>query len=351
MKRQKRAFTLIELLVVIAIIAVLIALLLPAVQAAREAARRMQCVNNLKQMGLAIQNYVDSKGALPPTASTSAGGITNGPGGGNNFSMKVHLLPYIEQQTVYNAINQTFFWNDTARYSTNNTVATMTINAYLCPSDGNTPNQTEKVAGVSRTVAPCNYANNIGTSRSFNGGRYDGPAYDLTCVDGPIVTLAAVQDGLSNTAIFSEWIKGTGAAKAGNSAIYRASITFSNTSPPLVGSLGQSMQAVSSVCQSATKIISTGSATSKGYSYMEHTNGYGGAYAHLNTPNKKACFYSNEQYNSSFTLVGASSSHPGGVNVGFLDGSVRFVKDNVSYQSWGAIATRAGGEIISANSY
>src|SRR6185437_3860019 len=98
---RRRAFTLIELLVVIAIIAVLIALLLPAVQAAREAARRSQCVNNLKQIGLAIQNYADVVGSLPPTASAIAAGIKDGPTGGNNFSMKVHLLPFIEQQTVY----------------------------------------------------------------------------------------------------------------------------------------------------------------------------------------------------------------------------------------------------------
>jgi prepilin-type N-terminal cleavage/methylation domain-containing protein len=348
MQRQKRAFTLIELLVVIAIIAVLIALLLPAVQAAREAARRMQCVNNLKQIGIAIQNYVDARGALPPTAAGNVGSITNTGFGQNNFSMKVHLLPFIEQQNVYNAINQSFYWND-GTHNTNNTVATMTINTFLCPSDGNTPNVQRSVAGINRPVAMTSYGNNLGTSRSFNGGRFDGPAYEMSNpADGPIVTLASIQDGTSNTAIFSEWVRGTGSTKkADNSAIYKTSVSFSNTSPPLVGSLGQSMQSISRMCQSA-KTIYTGS---KGYSYMEHTNGYGGGYAHLNTPNKKACFYTNEQYNSSFTLVGASSNHPGGVCVGFLDGSVRFVKDSVSYQSWGAIATMAGGEVIDANSY
>jgi prepilin-type N-terminal cleavage/methylation domain-containing protein/prepilin-type processing-associated H-X9-DG protein len=346
MKRQSRAFTLIELLVVIAIIAVLIALLLPAVQSAREAARRSQCVNNLKQLGIAIQNYVDSRGSLPPTACSLA---LSHAVGGTNFSMKVHLLPFIEQQSVYNAVNWSHYWNDGA---TNNTVATITINGFLCPSDGNTPNATKKVAGVSRPVATCNYANNIGTSRSFNGGRFDGPAYELgQPATGPVVTLASIQDGTSNTAIFSEWIKGTGSAKAGLSAIYRSPVTFSTTSPPMLMSLGQSMQSVSSTCQSSTTIISTSSGNSKGYSYMEHTNGYGGGYAHLNTPNKNACFFANEVYNSSFTLVGASSNHSGGVNVGFLDGSVRFVKNSVSYQSWGAIATMAGGEIIGANNY
>src|SRR5438046_4169318 len=106
---DRRAFTLIELLVVIAIIGVLIALLLPAVQSAREAARRSQCVNNLKQLGIAIQNYADSNGALPPTGSN----------GGNNFSMKGRLLPFMEQQQVWNALNQSANWNTstTAAYS------------------------------------------------------------------------------------------------------------------------------------------------------------------------------------------------------------------------------------------
>src|SRR5207237_63004 len=102
----RRGFTLIELLVVIAIIAVLIALLLPAVQAAREAARRSQCVNNLKQLGLAIQNYTDAVGALPPTATTSPSGFPSQPT--NNFGMKARLLPYLEQGAMFNALNQSF---------------------------------------------------------------------------------------------------------------------------------------------------------------------------------------------------------------------------------------------------
>src|ERR1700730_5494479 len=105
----RKAFTLIELLVVITIIALLIALLLPAVQAAREAARRSQCVNNLKQLGIAIQNYGDAQGALPPTGASA----------GNNFSMKGRLLPYMEQQALWNALNQSANWNSTttAAYS------------------------------------------------------------------------------------------------------------------------------------------------------------------------------------------------------------------------------------------
>src|SRR4051812_11870833 len=102
MKQRRRGFTLIELLVVIAIIAVLIALLLPAVQAAREAARRAQCVNNLKQMGLALMNYESSNSSLPPTAIDATVLLVN------DFSLKVRLFPFMEQQQTWNALNQSF---------------------------------------------------------------------------------------------------------------------------------------------------------------------------------------------------------------------------------------------------
>jgi prepilin-type N-terminal cleavage/methylation domain-containing protein/prepilin-type processing-associated H-X9-DG protein len=354
MQPRRRAFTLIELLVVIAIIAVLIALLLPAVQAAREAARRSQCVNNLKQLGIAIQNYGDSRGSLPPTSGAAPGGD----GTGNNFSMKVHLLPFMEQSAAYNSINQSFYWNDsTVGGYVNATVGTTTINTLLCPSDGNNPNQTIAVNGVQKPDAPTNYANNIGICRTFNGNTMDGPAYLLGNNGvGPVITLASIQDGTSNTAIFSEWIKGTGSNRAGLGQIYVASTSFSTTgpSPKLIGTLGQSMQTVSNTCQTSTTFMTApANGYIKGYSYMEHTNGFGGGYSHLSTPNKKSCWFSSDSatYPSDRSLVGASSNHSGGVNVGFLDGSVKFIKDSISYQTWGSIATHQGGEVIDASSY
>src|SRR3954467_2062848 len=158
---RDRAFTLIELLVVIAIIAVLIALLLPAVQAAREAARRSQCVNNLKQMGLAVMNYESSNGSLPPTAAFSPPGSPPQPIG--DYGMKTRLLPFLEQGAMFNTINMTY--NGEAPNGQNDTILPLLVNAFLCPSDGNVPGQTyaSKAGMGTISIGYGSYANNIGT--------------------------------------------------------------------------------------------------------------------------------------------------------------------------------------------
>ena len=346
---RRRAFTLIELLVVIAIIAVLIALLLPAVQAAREAARRAQCVNNLKQLGLAVMNYHDVNGVLPP--NTSTGSTTM-----NYFCMKPRILQFLEQGVIYNAINMDINYNNTTNYA-NATVATTVVNTFLCPSDPIVfdPRNTILVPGTgSKPYAPTNYTNNIGTCRSLNSGLFDGPAYQLGAPSlGPVLSLASITDGTSSTALWSEWCKADGTMRPYPGVIYQASMPFNGSatapSPALLGSLGQSLQVASASCRSSTTLYSQ----DKGFSYFEDDAGFGGGYSHLNTPNQKACFFQNDVPwgVTDHTMVGASSYHPGGVNVGFLDGSVKFIKNGISYQTWGSIATMAGGEIIGADSY
>jgi prepilin-type N-terminal cleavage/methylation domain-containing protein/prepilin-type processing-associated H-X9-DG protein len=351
---RRRGFTLIELLVVIAIIAVLIALLLPAVQAAREAARRSQCVNNLKQLGLAIQNYVDGNGVLPPTAN---GNAPAGAGSTNDFSMKARFLPYMEQTALWNSFNQSFAYN-----AIQNVTGTSTrVNTFLCPSD---PNQIVRTIAAAPTLdfGDCNYGNNIGTCLTLNGLTFDGPAYAMNTTYGSTVSLATITDGTSNTAIHSEWIKGPGVSQPVPGIVYLSNITLtlSTTAPsPAVpaGStnLGNTLQVVSQGCQSSNTLSLQ---LTKGYSWADDACGAGGCYTHIMPPNKKACNwanYNNSAYNgynpfAIATLIGASSYHSGGVNVGFLDGSVKFVKDSVSLQTWGAIATKAGGEIVSADS-
>jgi prepilin-type N-terminal cleavage/methylation domain-containing protein/prepilin-type processing-associated H-X9-DG protein len=349
---RRRGFTLIELLVVIAIIAVLIALLLPAVQAAREAARRSQCVNNLKQLGLAIQNYNDVNNALPPSAmanSTTVG--STGYGFHPLISMKARLLPYIEQIVAFNSINMRRPAGDTSDDAINPenfTVRTMVINAFLCPSDTNVPVGTTNNANIgAKQIAYHSYPNSVGTYPGRNGaGKPDGPYYSAGTAD-PTITLASIRDGTSNTAMFSEYIRGMNTTapgtKDGLHEIYiDSSDTYgSKTNIPL--------QTILQNCQASTTMGSD----QKGKEWLHQNCGEGGCYSHIMTPNKKSCWFTESSgspgFHSDHTIIGASSYHSGGVNVGFLDGSVKFIKESINPNTWWGISTRDGGEVISAD--
>ena len=344
-RRFGRGFTLIELLVVIAIIAVLIALLLPAVQAAREAARRMQCTNNLKQLGLAAANYMDSNGCLPPTGTDAS----RNP---NDFSMKMKMLPFIEQRALYDTFNVSNYYNAAQNW----TGTCTSVNAFLCPTDPYKNNRAMSASpGSAFPFGESNYANNLGTCATLVGGVIDGPAYSFSPGNLQIaapVTIASITDGTSNTAIFSEMLRGNNTSTAGRNAVYSTTITYSfPSSPPLQGGdLMTTIQALSAACQSSTTINAF---TTRGYSWNFHNCGVGGGYSHIMTPNKKSCAFSGQGNPPSIkeaTLFGATSAHPGGVVMSLLDGSVRFVKDSISPATWVAVATKAGGEVISADS-
>jgi len=351
-QKNRRGFTLIELLVVIAIIAVLIALLLPAVQSAREAARRSQCVNNLKQIGLALHNYHSVNEALPPGGQQWSGGTVGGyPSygwvhGPQNFGMKARILPYMEQQNAYNAINfaVTAIWgtDSAAPYVRtgefmNSTVMVMKIASFVCPSDGNVP------GGVQPGVS---YANNEGLNRYNSGWYSSGPTYYMGD-DGALKktrSFASIQDGTSATAAFSEWVKGKGSnQQAGLHQVLQNGPGVTLNPQSVTGN--QANQLLAAACQN-TPVDLTKTWDFKGEYWLFQDTGRGGGYYHIMTPNKKSCTGPGMD-----TIIGASSYHPGGVNVLFLDGSVKFIKDTVSQATWFAISTIDWGEVVSSDSF
>ena len=316
MLRRRSGFTLIELLVVIAIIAVLIALLLPAVQAAREAARRMQCVNNLKQIGLALHNYVESPSALP--GADMVFNLTE-------LSALSQVLPFLEQSSVYNSINMAFSYQDP-----NNATAMMTvINGFICPSD--LPDPIPSLGGQT------NYMANMGSGIVWQAAI--GPNAGLPQPNGVFygnsaTTFAAITDGLSNTTFYSERVLADG-----NNAIVSpiADVFFSPGFPTTPDDAMQQCQAVNIYDLHNQFPLFMGAPWLCG----QHI------FLHVTPPNTRSCGF----FLALRAVMPPSSRHPGGVNVLFGDGSVKFVKDSVNLATWRALGTRAGGEVVSADSY
>jgi prepilin-type N-terminal cleavage/methylation domain-containing protein/prepilin-type processing-associated H-X9-DG protein len=383
MTRNRRAFTLIELLVVIAVIGILAGLLLPAVQAAREAARRAQCTNNLKQLALGAQGYTSAHAALPPASIPLV----------QSFSAHARLLPYLELQPLYDSMNfqlgerwgpSNYAMSDTLNGYNGGTTAdggpyglahataiTTAVTAFLCPSDPGQPNATEIAltpGGPARTVASFSYPLNAGLNpMGKGGGAANGPAYfpsfaahvksaglagtsfQALRAEGP-VGLASFTDGASNTAVFAEWVKGD--LDQGGSAGWLGPIY---DAPDGVADLaGQPDPDTLYALRCRQAPASAPASPHKGDWWI---SGNTSTYSHTQVPNERSCYYKDARQQSpdgaSFVanMIAAASYHPGGVNVALMDGSVRFIRSSVDARAWHALGTTGRGEIVSSDSF
>jgi prepilin-type N-terminal cleavage/methylation domain-containing protein/prepilin-type processing-associated H-X9-DG protein len=346
--RRRSGFTLIELLVVIAIIAVLIALLLPAVQAAREAARRIQCTNSLKQIGLAVHNYITSVGVLPPGRFNSY--IS---GHGNCWGAYSQLLPQLEGVTIANSFNFSLPPDTDVLAVSNSTGFETFLNVLICPSDSSP--QLISVSGV--LFATHNYDLNTGSGYSVVQnpmapltGAPNGPFFENSRI-GP----EAFTDGLSNTAAVSEIIRSTPTSTFATDPLGVFLVTGNNstTGPPI-----SSDADYQSLCLSLPSTTTQFQAT-RGVRWHYGAPGHT-LYNHLRAPNdmKPDCrgglphsTRANPFWSWLSLNIAARSKHPGGVNSLMADGHVQFVKNSINVLVWQALGSRNGGEVISADGY
>jgi prepilin-type N-terminal cleavage/methylation domain-containing protein len=330
--RQRRALTLVELLVVISIIGLLAALTLPAVQSAREAGRRLACANNLKQVGLALQAYVAKHQVFPSPCSPSFA-MPRGPVSGHSYSPLARMLAELDQAPLFNASNFTDIATTGEALWANLTVMGVSISTFLCPSEPRC-----LVRGYGRT----NYRFNAGP------GPWYAPAPEKEqSTAGPFTTHsyhapADFRDGLSQTAGTSERVQGDW-TEGRNSVGDYAVLGIGEDHRPLTISW------VIEVCTAAPRdaLVESRSGESWFLSGFHFTG-----YNHCLPPNaqRRDCsiFGAAEGiHNRSIHegVFGARSWHPGGVHIGMMDGSIRFVHDSADLATWRALATRSGGEV------
>jgi len=341
--RRASGFTLIELLVVIAIIAVLIALLLPAVQAAREAARRAQCVNNLKQIALGMHNYESSNGSFPPGTKMCCGG-----------TWLIPLLPYVEQQALYNSWNASYNnspgYGDTGIYSYsgpgNITTTSTRVNAYMCPSDGNNTH-TAGYGVDGMMVTSQNYIANFGNITLQQGSNQGGAFAPYFVDNGITYQFLGAPFGDIGAPLLDDSAGGAGRTKAQVTPFSAITDGLSNTlmiSETLVGIGGVRNDL-------------------RGFSHWGYAAGFSGFLPPNSTlpdwmQNEHYCYYPENRSNppcipgpDSLIMLAPRSRHSGGVNAAMCDGSVKFIKNSVDRNTFMALSSSRGGEVLSSDAY
>ena len=356
--RYRRGFTLVELLVVIAIIGILVGLLLPAVQAAREAARRMQCQNSIRQMGLSAHNFESAMKYFPPRRHSKV--LPNASGVPTTYysdaSPQVVLLAYIEQGNKLNQWNLDYNVNSDVAIGPGipaltgaNAVARVgDIPMYLCPSDPSSALQTN--AGRS------NYMVSTGVNADYRGGLPGDGIFAMPnasagqVLKGP--THGSISDGTSNTAMFAEIKRGN--FNNGQTGMYDHTTSFVVTTAYTGAQLTDGRNLPE--CNSTGPTAAPTYFRYVGLQYYRSSVNQLFSYSHTLPPNwnKKSSVPASQRYacgNNSFAQAHtpASSYHTGGSNVCNADGSVKLISDSIDFVAWQAIGSRAGGEVVSSN--